>query len=74
MQLDPVAKILIGIGIILIVAGMAWQFGWIQSLKLGQLPGDIRIEKENFKFYFPITTCLLVSGIIFLIRWISTKF
>lgn len=73
MQLDPIAKLLIGIGIVLILAGVAWQFEWIQSLKLGQLPGDIRIEKENFKFYFPFTTGLLVSGIIFLIRWISTK-
>lgn len=73
MQLDPIAKLLIGIGIVLILAGVAWQFGWIQSLKLGQLPGDIRIEKENFKFYFPFTTGLLVSGIIFLIQWISTK-
>lgn len=73
MQLDPIAKIIIGVGVALIVVGIAWQLGWIQNLKLGHLPGDIRIEKENFKLYFPITTCLLISGIIFLIRWISTK-
>ena len=40
---------------------------------LGRLPGDIRIEKENFSFYFPIATCLLISAILSLILWIFNK-
>lgn len=74
MQIDPVAKIFLVLGAVLILAGIGWQLGWIQALKIGQLPGDIRIEKENFKFYFPLTTCLLVSGLLILVRWIFEKF
>jgi hypothetical protein len=66
-------KLLIIIGVILILLGV---FVTYQNRIpfLGKLPGDIRIEKENFKFYFPITTSillsLLVSLVIFLInRW-----
>lgn len=70
MQIDPVAKIFLILGFILILLAVAWQFGWVQSLKLGQLPGDIRIEKENFRFYFPLTTCVLVSAAIWLLRWL----
>jgi hypothetical protein len=73
MQIDPTAKIFLVIGGVLILAGVAWQFGWIQALKLGQLPGDIRIEKENFKFYFPLTTCILVSAVLMLLRWLFGK-
>jgi hypothetical protein len=73
MQLDPVAKILVVLGALLIIAGVAWQFGIIQALKIGQLPGDIRIEKENFSFYFPVTTFILISGIFVIIRWLFGK-
>jgi hypothetical protein len=67
-------KYLIIIGIILIITGaILWLFGnrlgW-----LGNLPGDIRIKKENFTFYFPITTMILVSAIISFILWIIRKF
>lgn len=72
-QLDPIAKFLIVIGVVLVFIGVAWQFGWIQSLRLGRLPGDISIEKENMKFYFPITTCILLSIIYALVSWIFKK-
>ena len=67
-------KYLIIIGILIIIAGaILWLFGnrigW-----LGNLPGDIRIKKENFTFYFPVTTMILVSAIISLILWIIRKF
>ena len=68
-----IAKILIFSGIILIVCGVLWHFGLLGWL--GKLPGDIRIEKENFKFYFPLTTCvllsLLVSLIFKIIQWLQ---
>jgi len=67
-------KYLIIIGILIIIAGaILWLFGnrlgW-----LGNLPGDIRIKKENFTFYFPVTTMILVSAIISFILWIIRKF
>ena len=54
-------------GLLLIVAGLIVFFfgnklGWI-----GHLPGDIRIERENFRFYFPITTMILFSIVLSLI-------
>jgi uncharacterized membrane protein len=67
-------KVLIVTGVFLIIAGLlAWalqgRLGWI-----GRLPGDIAIERENFRFYFPITTMLLlsllVSALLRLIRWL----
>lgn len=67
-------KLLIGAGALLIFIGLlAWmlqgRLGW-----LGRLPGDIRIERENFRFYAPITTMILLSLLLTLalrlIRWI----
>lgn len=73
MTLDPVAKILFLVGILCIAAGAAWQMGWIQNLKIGRLPGDILIERENMKFYFPITTGLLISAVVSLVLWILKR-
>lgn len=61
---ENLGKWLIGMGLILLLAGLIfWLFGdrlgW-----LGRLPGDIHIEKENFSFYFPMTTMILVSIIL----------
>lgn len=71
MEQNPSAwpKLLIGIGAVLIVAGLlAWalqgKLNW-----LGRLPGDIRIERDNFRFYFPITTLILLSLLLNLIIW-----
>ena len=60
--MNPVAKALIIAGAVLIVAGLIWQFGG-KYIPLGRLPGDIRYESGNVRFYFPIVTCLLISVI-----------
>lgn len=70
MILDPMAKGLMSIGVIFILAGIAWQFGWIQALRLGHLPGDLVIERENVHIYFPLTTGLLISLVIALLNWL----
>mgnify|MGYP002267012630 CR=1 FL=1 len=57
METGP--KILVGIGILLIIVGISWQW-----LPLGKLPGDIIIKRENSTFYFPITTCLILSALL----------
>ena len=65
-------KMLIGIGIVLIFIGMAITFGpkipWI-----GKLPGDIIIKKEPFSFYFPLTTCIIISIILSLFFYLLRK-
>jgi len=62
--------VLVAVGALLLVAGKTPLF---DKIPLGRLPGDIRIERENFKFYFPLTTCLLISAALMLIFWIVKK-
>jgi hypothetical protein len=62
-----VSRVLILIGLALVVLGLWWPF--ITKLGLGRLPGDIVIERENMRFYFPITTGLLISVILSLLFW-----
>ena len=59
------------IGIILVVVGVAWP--WLVKLGLGRLPGDIVIERENFRFYFPLTTTIIVSLVLSLLVWLFRK-
>ena len=60
-------RILIAIGAILLLVGLLWP--WLRRLGLGRLPGDIRIETANGVFYFPITTCVIVSIVVSLMIW-----
>jgi len=64
-------RFLIALGVILIVGGLLWP--WIAKLGLGRLPGDIRFERDDFRFYFPITTGLIISALVTLILWIFRK-
>jgi len=64
-------QLLITVGVILIVLGLAWP--WLTKLGLFRLPGDIVIERENFRFYFPITSMILISLVISLILWLFRK-
>ncbi|MGH8761757.1 MAG: DUF2905 domain-containing protein [Nitrosospira sp.] len=60
-------RLLILLGLVLLLAGLAWP--WLSKLPFGKLPGDIAIERENFSFYFPITTGLLVSLLLSVLLW-----
>jgi hypothetical protein len=62
-----VPRVLITIGSILVVIGLLWP--WLQKLGLGRLPGDIVIERDNFRFFFPITTSIIISLIVSLVLW-----
>lgn len=67
MNDQPFAKILIIAGLVLLAGGLIWYFFGDKLSWLGRLPGDIRIERENFRFYFPITTMILLSLLLTLI-------
>jgi hypothetical protein len=58
-------KTLIILGVILLAVGLLWP--WLGKLPIGRLPGDIVIDRPNFKIYFPITTMIIISIIISLI-------
>lgn len=65
------AKWLITLGLILVVMGLLCPL--LSKIGLGHLPGDIRIERKNGTFYFPLTSSLLVSAILTLILWIFRR-
>jgi uncharacterized membrane protein len=61
-------------GILIIVIGIIIYFFHDKLNWLGKLPGDIRIEKENFRFYFPITTMIIVSVLLTILINVFKKF
>jgi len=70
--MNELGKFLVVIGSVIVVAGLLlWSGvgrGW-----LGRLPGDIHYTKGNGSFYFPITTCLLLSLLLSFILWLLRK-
>jgi hypothetical protein len=70
--MSDLARALIVLGVILVVVGLALllvpKIPW-----LGKLPGDIVVKRENFSFYFPLGTCILISVILSLIFWLFRK-
>lgn len=64
-------KALIVIGLLLLVLGLAWP--WLGKLPFGRLPGDIVVNRENFRFYFPLTTMIIISIALSLIFWLFRK-
>ncbi|NLJ42438.1 MAG: DUF2905 domain-containing protein [Bacteroidales bacterium] len=72
--MQTAGKVLIVAGIVLIIAGIIIYFAGNKLGWLGHLPGDIRIEKENVKFYFPVTTMILISILLSIVLWIIRKF
>ena len=66
-------KILVIAGMILVIAGLIIWFLGDKLNWLGHLPGDIRIERENIRFYFPVTTMIVVSVILSLLLWLIRK-
>ncbi len=65
------AKTLIVIGIIIIIIGLSWPL--LQKLNLGRLPGDFVFKSGNFRFYFPLTTSIIISLLLSLLFWIFKK-
>ncbi len=74
-------RLFILIGAAFIAAGLLVTF-WdrlgplkdiLSRIPFGRLPGDIAVEKENVRFYFPWVTCLVVSAVISLLLWLFRK-
>ncbi len=72
--MQQTGKILIITGILMLIAGLILYFAGNKLSWLGHLPGDIRVEKENMRFYFPLTTMILVSVLLSLILYLIRKF
>jgi hypothetical protein len=68
---NPVWRFLVTLGILLILAGILWPF--LQRMGIGRLPGDIVVEREGFRFYFPVVTSILLSLALTLILWFINR-
>lgn len=68
----PLGRTLIVVGAVLLALGLLLQLGpavpW-----LGRLPGDIRIERPGFRMFVPITSCLVVSGLVSIALWLFSR-
>jgi len=66
-----IRRILIVAGIVLLVAGLLWPL--LTRLGIGRLPGDIVIERDNFRFYFPLVTSILLSVLLTAVFWLFRR-
>jgi hypothetical protein len=64
-------RTLIVAGLTLLCIGIAWP--WLSRLPLGRLPGDIIVDRPDFKLYVPITTMLLLSALVSLLLWLFRR-
>jgi hypothetical protein len=66
-----VQKTLVIIGLLLVFIGLAWP--WLGKLPFGRLPGDMVVNRDNFRVYFPLTTMIIVSILLSVIVWFLRK-
>lgn len=69
-----VSKMLIAAGIVLVLVGLVYWGGQKYLHWFGRLPGDIRVEKQNFSLYIPLASMLLISILLSLAMWLIRKF
>ncbi|MBZ9822729.1 DUF2905 domain-containing protein [Mesorhizobium sp. CA4] len=65
------SRTLIIVGLGMVAVGLLWP--WVDRIGLGRLPGDILIERENFRLYVPITTGILISVVVSAILWLIDR-
>jgi hypothetical protein len=56
------------IGLLIVAVGVLWP--WLSKLPIGRLPGDIVVDRPGFKFFFPLTTMIIVSVVVSLLLWL----
>jgi hypothetical protein len=65
------SRTLIIAGLVIVATGLLWPL--IGKLGLGQLPGDIHVERENYSLYFPVMTSLLISIVLSVVLWLVNR-
>lgn len=69
-----VGKLLMGVGALVLLIGVIVYLFNDKLNWLGRLPGDVRVEQENFRFYMPIATCVVLTIVINLVLWLIRRF
>lgn len=72
--MNPLGKLLIFFGGVLVVIGIIVVLAGRANLPLGRLPGDIVYRGKNTTFYFPLATCIVLSILFSLVMWIINRF
>jgi len=70
--MEQTGKGIILLGVLLIAVGLILLYGE-KIPYIGKLPGDISVKKENFSFYFPITTSILISILLSILLWLFNR-
>ena len=65
------SRFLIVLGLVIVAIGILWPV--LTRLGLGRLPGDIVVQRENFSFYFPLATCIIVSIVLSAVFWLLNR-
>lgn len=74
MTSDTLARMLVTLGILLVLAGgLVYLLGRF-DVQLGRLPGDFRIERENFRLYIPLGTSILISLLLTIVLSLLSRF
>lgn len=74
MIMSEIGKSLIFLGVVIIIVGIVLLFSDRLPFNLGRLPGDLSLKKENFSFYFPITTSIIISIVLSLLFYLFGRF
>jgi hypothetical protein len=69
--LPQMNRLLVLLGILLVLAGLLWP--WLRSVPLFRLPGDLVIQRPGMRFYFPLTSALLLSLLFSLLAWLLRR-
>lgn len=73
-EVGSFGKLLIALGGLLVVIGLCVLLANRIGIPLGRLPGDINYRGKNTAFFFPITTCIVLSIVLSLVMWIVNRF
>jgi Protein of unknown function (DUF2905) len=65
------SRFLIVLGLVIVAIGVLWPV--LTRLGLGRLPGDIVVQRENFSFYVPLATCIIVSIVLSAVFWLFNR-
>ncbi|MBU0899001.1 MAG: DUF2905 domain-containing protein [Nanoarchaeota archaeon] len=67
--MEQIQLLIIIIGIVIILISVLWNI-----IPFGRMPGDIAIDRGNFKFYFPVVTSIIISIVLAVVLWIIMHF
>jgi Protein of unknown function (DUF2905) len=64
-------RAIIFLGLVIVAIGLAWP--WLAKLQIGRLPGDLVVDRPGLKFFFPLTTMIIVSVVLSVLLWLFRR-